>query len=121
MTAHIESWTEENTKDFTEVAVRGFTPAVTELIRKILDNPLRKFARSCGDIAYEDEGPVCIQAAILRQFVFHRKTQVCTVGGMLAMDPGASPASLYGVMKRSLDARVGSAAFFSYTACRSSM
>ena len=121
MTAHIESWTEENTDDFTKVAVRGFTPAVTELIRKILDNPLRRFARSCGDIAYEDERPVCIQAAILRQFVFRRKTQVCTVGGMLAMDPGASPTSLYGVMKRSLDARGGSAAFFSNTACRSSM
>ena len=117
----VAPWDDNSTADFLVVARVGFSSDIHLLTDKILANPLRRLEKSCGDIAYENGKPVCIQAAIMRRVVYKGMLHNAVVGGMLARLKGSSPVSLLGVMKGTLLPRADSTIFLSNTACEASM
>lgn len=88
---------------------------------KMLLNPFVELCHGAGDVVYEDDVPVGVQCAIIRRLCFDGRCFFGVVGAMLAMKEGASPVSLYKLMRATLVPRAGSRLFFANTAMPSSM
>lgn len=117
----LKPYDEKTLDDALSIVDERFGESSCQQARLILRNPQRLVCSSAGDVAYDENGPVGFQAAILRKGLVNGRTFHCVVGGMLAMKVDASPVLLVSLMKNTIKPRGESELFLANTSIPTSM
>lgn len=116
MIMDIRDYNEQTFADAKVIVSARFGEGACFQLRRLLNNPLRTFCSSAGDIAYKDGNPMAFQAAILKR-LFLRRTELFGVSGaMFCKMPKAPLRCVLAVSDRTCAPRAGSLMTFGNTA-----
>lgn len=96
-----QDFTEENLPEVTKLTSKCFGNSLELLLRKILDNPVRKQIAPAGCIGFEGEKAVCFKASIVRRIFLGKNPGFGIAGSSICKDSdGCSLPVLLEVMER---------------------